>query len=170
MRKGQEKPIEVTITRARIQVRSVRSRLESDDVGFIRVTQFNDDLSTQAKPKGFVIDLRNNPGGLLDQAISVSDAFLEKGEIVSTAVARRGDAAVQCARRRPHQGQAAHRADQRRLGLGLRDRGGRAAGSPARDRHRHALVRQGLGANDHSARFRQWGVAAPLGSADAEIA
>ena len=128
MRKGQEKPIEVTITRARIQVRSVRSRLESDDVGFIRVTQFNDDLSTQAKPKGFVIDLRNNPGGLLDQAISVSDAFLEKGEIVSTAAARRGDAAVQCARRRPHQGQAAHRADQRRLGLGLRDRGGRAAG------------------------------------------
>jgi carboxyl-terminal processing protease len=97
MRKGQDKPIEVTITRARIQVRSVRSRLEGDDVGFIRVTQFNEqtagdlkkaitDLSTQAgdKLKGFVIDLRNNPGGLLDQAISVSDAFLEKGEIAST--------------------------------------------------------------------------------------
>jgi carboxyl-terminal processing protease len=78
-------------------VRSVRSRLEGDDVGFIRVTQFNEqtsqdlkkaitDLSAQAgdKLKGFVIDLRNNPGGLLDQAISVSDAFLEKGEIVST--------------------------------------------------------------------------------------
>src|SRR3954449_2790316 len=97
MRKGQEKPLEVTITRARIQVRSVRSRLEGDDVGFIRVTQFNEqttqdlkkaitDLSTQAgdKLKSFIIDLRNNPGGLLDQAISVSDAFLEKGEIVST--------------------------------------------------------------------------------------
>src|ERR671936_535000 len=95
MRKGQDKPVEVTITRARIQVRSVRSRLEGDDVGFIRVTQFNEqttgdlkkaisDLSTQAKLKGFVIDLRNNPGGLLDQAISVSDAFLEKGEIAST--------------------------------------------------------------------------------------
>jgi C-terminal peptidase prc len=97
MRKGQDKPIEVSITRARIQVRSVRSRLEGDDVGFIRVTQFNEqttedlkkaitDLSTQAgdKLKSFIIDLRNNPGGLLDQAISVSDAFLEKGEIVST--------------------------------------------------------------------------------------
>jgi carboxyl-terminal processing protease len=97
MRKGQDKPVEVTITRARIQVRSVRSRMEGDDVGFIRVTQFNEqatgdlkkaitDLSTQAgdKLKAFVIDLRNNPGGLLDQAISVSDTFLEKGEIAST--------------------------------------------------------------------------------------
>src|SRR5947209_5080996 len=97
MRKGQEQPVEVTITRARIQVRSVRSRLEGDDVGFIRVSQFSEqttedlkkvitDLSTQAgdKLKSFIIDLRNNPGGLLDQAISVSDAFLERGEIVST--------------------------------------------------------------------------------------
>jgi carboxyl-terminal processing protease len=96
MRKGQDKPVEVAITRDVIRVRSVRSRLE-DDVGFIRVTQFNEqtteglkkaiaDLSAQAgdKLKGFIIDLRNNPGGLLDQAISVSDAFLEKGEIVST--------------------------------------------------------------------------------------
>src|SRR5919201_2002084 len=97
MRKGQENLLEVTIIRARIQVRSVRSRLEGDDVGFIRVTQFSEqttadlkkaitDLSTQAgdKLKTFIVDLRNNPGGLLDQAISVSDAFLEKGEIVST--------------------------------------------------------------------------------------
>src|SRR5437763_1983850 len=97
MRKGQDKPTEVSITRARIQVRSVRSRMEGDDVGFIRVTQFNEqttdglkkaisDMTAQSgdKLKGFVVDLRNNPGGLLDQAISVSDAFLEKGEIVST--------------------------------------------------------------------------------------
>jgi carboxyl-terminal processing protease len=97
MRKGQDKPIEVSITRDIIRVRSVRSRLEGDDVGFIRVTQFNEqttdglkkaiaDLTTQTgdKLKGFIVDLRNNPGGLLDQAISVSDAFLEKGEIVST--------------------------------------------------------------------------------------
>jgi carboxyl-terminal processing protease len=74
----------------------VRSQLEGDDVGFIRITQFNEqttedlkkaitDLAAQAgdKLKGYVIDLRNNPGGLLDQAISVSDAFPEKGEIVS---------------------------------------------------------------------------------------
>ncbi len=78
-------------------MRSVRSWLEGDDVGFIRVTQFNEqtadglkkaitDLTAQSgdKLKGFIIDLRNNPGGLLDQAISVSDAFLERGEIVST--------------------------------------------------------------------------------------
>ena len=94
MRKGQDKPTEVTITRARIQVRSVRSRMEGDDVGFIRVTQFNEqttdglkkalnELTSQLsneKLKGFVLDLRNNPGGLLDQAISVSDAFLERGQ------------------------------------------------------------------------------------------
>jgi len=97
MRKGNDKPIDVSIVRDVIRVRSVRSRLEGDDVGYIRITQFNEqttdglrkalsDLSNQAgdKLKGYVIDLRNNPGGLLDQAISVSDAFLERGEIVST--------------------------------------------------------------------------------------
>jgi carboxyl-terminal processing protease len=98
MRKGQDKPTEITITRDIIRVRSVRSRIEGDDVGYIRISQFNEqtteglrkaitDISAQIPPeklKGFVIDLRNNPGGLLDQAISVSDAFLDKGEIVST--------------------------------------------------------------------------------------
>src|SRR5476649_561266 len=97
MRKGQDKPIEVSLTRDVIRVRAVRSRPE-DDVGYIRITQFNEqttenlkkaitDLQNQIpaeKLKGFVVDLRNNPGGLLDQAISVSDAFLERGEIVST--------------------------------------------------------------------------------------
>ena len=97
MRKGQDKPTEVSITRDIIRVRSVRTRTE-DDVGYVRVTQFNEqttegvkkgiaDLSAQIaaeKLKGYVVDLRNNPGGLLDQAISVSDIFLEKGEIVST--------------------------------------------------------------------------------------
>jgi carboxyl-terminal processing protease len=98
MRKGQDKPVEVSITRDVIRVRSVRSRQEGDDVAYIRVTQFNEqttegvkkaitDLSNQIgvdKIKGYVLDMRNNPGGLLDQAISVSDAFLERGEIVST--------------------------------------------------------------------------------------
>jgi carboxyl-terminal processing protease len=97
IRKGQDKPVEVSVMRDIIRVHSVRWRLEGDDVGFIRVTQFNEqttdglkkairDLTTRSgdKLKGFVIDLRNNPGGLLDQAISVSDAFLEKGDIVST--------------------------------------------------------------------------------------
>jgi len=97
MRKGQDKPIDVSITREIIHVRPVRSRLEGDEVGFIRISQFSEqttdglkkavaDLTTQSgdKLKAFVVDLRNNPGGLLDQAIAVSDAFLEKGKIVST--------------------------------------------------------------------------------------
>ena len=97
IRKGSDKPIEVTIVRAVIRVKSVRSHREGDDVGYIRIAQFNEqttdglkkaiaDLTGELgadKVKGFVIDLRNNPGGLLDQAISVSDAFLDKGEIVS---------------------------------------------------------------------------------------
>jgi carboxyl-terminal processing protease len=98
MRKGQDKPTEVTIVRDIIRVRSVRSRPEGEDVGYIRVSQFNEqtteglkraiaDIAAKVpndKLKGYVLDLRNNPGGLLDQAIAVSDAFLERGEIVST--------------------------------------------------------------------------------------
>ena len=98
MRKGADKPIEVTIVRDIIRVKSVRWHPEGGDVGYIRITQFNEqttdglkqainDLNAQLgadKVKGYVVDLRNNPGGLLDQAISVSDTFLEKGEIVST--------------------------------------------------------------------------------------
>jgi carboxyl-terminal processing protease len=97
-RKGVDKPIEVTIERAIIRVRSVRWRTDGDDIGYIRLTQFNEqtteglkkaiaELQAQIpadKLRGYVIDIRNNPGGLLDQAISVSDAFLERGEIVST--------------------------------------------------------------------------------------
>ena len=98
IRKGSDKPIEVSIMRDVIRVKSVRSHPEGDDIGYIRITQFNEqttdglkqainDLNTQLgadKIKGYVVDLRNNPGGLLDQAISVSDTFLDKGEIVST--------------------------------------------------------------------------------------
>jgi carboxyl-terminal processing protease len=98
MRKGADKPIELTIMRDIIRVKSVRSHAEGDDVGYIRITQFNEqttdglkqainDLGSQLgadKIKGYIVDLRNNPGGLLDQAISVADTFLDKGEIVST--------------------------------------------------------------------------------------
>jgi carboxyl-terminal processing protease len=97
MRKGAAQPLEITLERAVIRVRSVRSRVEGEDVAYIRLTQFNEqtteglkrainDLAAQGgdKLKGYVIDMRNNPGGLLEEAISVSDAFLDKGEIVST--------------------------------------------------------------------------------------
>ncbi len=88
---------EFTITRDTVKVQSVRSR-DDGDVAIVRITSFSEqttdglrkavDTLTQKigpdKIKGYIIDLRNNPGGLLDQAVSVSDAFLERGEIVST--------------------------------------------------------------------------------------
>ncbi len=97
MRKGVDKPLDIAVIRDIIRVRSVRSKIE-DDIGYIRITQFNEQTAdglTKAikeinekipadKLKGYVLDLRNNPGGLLDQAIAVSDAFLDRGEIVST--------------------------------------------------------------------------------------
>ncbi|HET9616925.1 MAG TPA: S41 family peptidase [Pseudolabrys sp.] len=98
MRKGAEKPLEITIKRDVIRVRSARWHVEGEDVGYIRLTQFNEQTTEglkkgiaeiqskvpEDKLKGYILDLRNNPGGLLDQAISVADAFLQKGEIVST--------------------------------------------------------------------------------------
>jgi carboxyl-terminal processing protease len=103
-REGQE-PFDVKLTRAIIKIQSVRSHLEGNNVAYIRVTSFNEqtdvglnnamkNLKQQANNKliGVILDLRNNPGGLLDQAVAVSDAFLEKGEIVSTRGRRADDA------------------------------------------------------------------------------
>lgn len=98
MRKGQDNPIDVTLVRDNIRVRSVRARVEGDDIGYIRITTFNEQtteglkreigsLTQQVgadKLKGFILDLRNNPGGLLEEAVTVSDTFLDRGEIVST--------------------------------------------------------------------------------------
>ena len=94
-RPGRE-PFDVTITRAVIKITSVRSRTEGN-IAYLRITTFNEQTSPglEAAIKerkedigedliGYVLDLRNNPGGLLDQAIEVSDAFLDQGEIVST--------------------------------------------------------------------------------------
>lgn len=96
VRKGVEKPFEVNIIRDVIRVQSVRSRLEGNFV-YVRITSFTEQTGkgltlAMAKRKaelgnrfnGVVLDLRNNPGGALDQAVAVSDAFLDKGEIVST--------------------------------------------------------------------------------------
>ena len=94
-REGRE-PFDVTITRDIITIQAVRSRTEGN-VGYVRITTFNEQTKPGlekainrirdelgSKLTGLVLDLRNNPGGLLDQAIAVSDAFLDKGEIVST--------------------------------------------------------------------------------------
>jgi carboxyl-terminal processing protease len=103
-RKGRD-PFDVKLTRANIKIQSVRSHLEGKDIGYIRVTSFNEQtddgvnnamktLKQEANNKlvGVVLDLRNNPGGLLDQAVSVSDDFLDRGEIVSTRGRRADDA------------------------------------------------------------------------------
>jgi carboxyl-terminal processing protease len=94
-RKG-AKAFEVTITRAVIKIRSIRSRMEGT-IGYLRITSFNEQADKGAlkaiaqfkknagnKLNGLVLDLRNNPGGLLDQSVKISDLFLDKGEIVST--------------------------------------------------------------------------------------
>ena len=105
MRREGREPFDVKLTRAIIKIRSVRSHLEGKDIGYIRITSFNEqtdvDLNNAMKKlkqeagkklAGIVLDLRNNPGGLLDQAVAVSDAFLDKGEIVSTRGRRSDDA------------------------------------------------------------------------------
>ena len=168
MRKGHDKPIEVLLTPEVIRVRSVRAKVDGDDVGSIRMTQFTEqtteelkkalaDITTRIgndKLKGYVLDLRNNPGGLLDQAISVSSAFIQRGEIVST----RG--------RNPDETQSftAKGGDlTKRKPLIVLINGGSASASEivagalqdqTRDHSGHALVRQGLGANDYPARLR----------------
>ncbi len=96
IRRGREDPFDVTITRDVIKIQSARSRVEGN-IGYLRITTFNEQttsgLEREIKKikeeigddlRGYVVDLRNNPGGLLDEAISVSDTFLHQGEIVST--------------------------------------------------------------------------------------
>jgi len=95
-REGEEQALEIHITRAIIKIQSVRSRIE-DSAAYIRITKFNEQTEIGLKREinkikdklgdamtGVIVDLRNNPGGLLDQAVAVSDAFLARGEIVST--------------------------------------------------------------------------------------
>ena len=111
VQRAQDEPFEVDIIRDEIKIRSVRSRLY-DSVGYVRITTFSeqtspglqkalDDLQAESCEglTGLVIDLRNNPGGLLSEAIRVSDAFLEEGEIVSTR--GRGESDIQHAYARP---------------------------------------------------------------------
>jgi len=94
-RRGVKKALIFNITREIIQVQSVKSELIDNNIGYIRLTSFNENSSEQINEKvkklnknknliGYILDLRNNPGGLLSQAIKISDSFLENGEIVST--------------------------------------------------------------------------------------
>src|SRR6185312_11423797 len=98
VRKGKNQPFDVSITREIIRVKPVRYHTDGGDIGYIRITSFNEQTTDglhkaiadvekqipQDKLAGFVLDLRNNPGGLLDQAVSVVSSFLARGEVVST--------------------------------------------------------------------------------------
>ncbi len=97
IRRINAKPFEVTLTRDEIKIQSVKSELKNKDILYIRISSFSEDIDEDIskaiknaqkelknKLSGIVIDVRNNPGGLLDQAVKVSDLFLEQGEIVST--------------------------------------------------------------------------------------
>ena len=105
VRKGEKQPLEITLTRATIKLKSVRHRIEGE-VGYVRISSFTektesglvealDKIKTELGDdlQGIVLDLRNNPGGLLNQSIAVSSVFLERGEVVSTRT--RGDEHVQ---------------------------------------------------------------------------
>ncbi len=98
LRGAKKDPVDVKLVRAVITIKSVRNKIEDGDIGYIRITQFNEQTYDGVKEaidkfqkdipndkfKGYILDLRNNPGGLLDQSIAVSNAFIDKGEIVST--------------------------------------------------------------------------------------
>lgn len=96
-REGESEPVEISIVRDIIKIQAVRYEVLDDNIGYIRITTFNQNTDSGVKKAvndikamvgdnlvGYIIDMRNNPGGLLDQAIAVADAFLDKGEIVST--------------------------------------------------------------------------------------
>jgi len=103
-RPGTESPIELSLMREVIRPQVARFRLEGNDIGYVRLSSFNEQTDTALRNaintmrkqsgdrlKGVILDLRNNPGGLLDQAVQVSDDFLEQGEIVSTRARRQQD-------------------------------------------------------------------------------
>jgi len=105
-RPGRDKPLDISMVRDHTTVRSVRSQVQGGDIGYIRVVQFNENTGDELKKamdgiasgippeklKGYVVDLRNNPGGVLDGAIAASDAFLDGGDIVSIGGRNAGNA------------------------------------------------------------------------------
>lgn len=96
LREDMTEPVELTVSRAIIKIKSARVRAEGDDIAYIRLTQFTEQTTDLMRDefakvkkdlphlRGVILDLRNNPGGLLEQSVSVADAFLKEGEVVST--------------------------------------------------------------------------------------
>ena len=167
IRKGQDNPIDVTLVRDNIRVRSVRARVEGDDIGYIRITTFNEQTT-----EGLKREIANLPNADRRQAEGLHHRPAQQSrrlagrsghgvrhlprarrDRLDPRPQRRGNPAPRRASGRPDQGQAGDRADQWRLGIGVGNRRRRAAGPQARDAGRHPLVRQGLGADHHSARL-----------------
>jgi carboxyl-terminal processing protease len=180
-RKGEGKPLTFTLTRAVIKIQSVKSKLAEDGYGYIRVTQFQehtgenlakavDVLYKQNKEplKGLVLDLRNDPGGLLNGAVGVAAAFLPKDALVTYTDGRTDDAKMRLTASKQHYLHGMGQEDYLknlpeavkkvpmvwstavRLGVGNCRR--RLAGSQARHHHGHPDLRQGLGADRAAAR------------------
>ncbi len=168
-RQDVEKPLEVPLIRETIKIQVVKSRMEPNDIGYIRLSQFTEQADAGIKAavkalraqnggklRGLVLDLRNNPGGLLDQAVSVSSDFIDQGEIVSTRARHPEDSQRWDAKGDDIlKGAPLVVLDQRRLGLRVGNRVGRAAGSPPSDPSWHWQLRQGVGA-DRDPATRQW--------------
>ena len=168
VRDGVEDPFDVTIIRDIIKIRAVRARLEGDkqNIAYIRVTTFNLNTTTNLRKEmsalsaavkaedfaGYIIDLRNNPGGLLTEAIKVSDTFLSKGEIVSDPGQKsQRQCPLQRPQRRPVQRGCGYGSDQWRLSIRFGNcRWGAAGPSPGLD-CRHPVLRQGIGPDNHAA-------------------
>ena len=169
-RKGSAAPIDVAILREIIRVRPVRFHTDGGDIGYIRITRFNEQ-TTDGLKKAIAEHFEGDPAGqargLCHRPPQQSGRIARPGGFGVERLhdARRGgldarpyggrNPALHRARRRHDQGQAARRADQRRIGFGFRDRGRRAARPQARHPDRDAHVRQGLGADHHSARAGQ---------------
>jgi carboxyl-terminal processing protease len=109
-RPGQEKTFEVTITRARIEIPLVEAKMLEGNIAYIRLTDFSATATQQMtdaladlmsrNPKGLILDLRDNPGGWLDQALNVADLFLDRG-VIATQTLQRGRGGIPLPRRRP---------------------------------------------------------------------
>jgi C-terminal peptidase prc len=186
MRKGEAKPLTMTITRAVIKIKSVKHKLVEPDYGYVRITQFQEhsgenlvaalnDLEDKngGTIKGLVLDLRNDPGGLLNTAVGVSGAFLKPNELVVYTDGRTEDAKMRLTNAREHylrpgesdylkklpawaRNGAYGRSGQRRLRVSLGNRCRRLAGPQARTGSRHPIIRQGFGA-DHPAAEQRHG-------------
>ena len=170
-RKGANKPLNFSLVRALIKTQSVKMKKLDEKVGYIRISQFQertaedlskylDELAKDGHLEGLVLDLRNDPGGLLQAAIGVSAAFLPKGSDVVSTKGRQAQSdytfkAVEADYRAGNAVRAHRRPDQLLVRLRLRNRGGRPAGPQARDHHGRPLLRQGLRADHHADEVRR---------------